>query len=96
MVTNFEHVAARPLTASVETNGGLLARAVAQLRSAICGLQGHDPLLQFTDGRMFLQCASCGHRTPGWETGDRRPRPRFAGDAARHQLQTARSRPQAG
>jgi hypothetical protein len=35
---------------------------------------------------MFLRCTSCGHETPGWETGDRLPRPRFSGDARRHQL----------
>ena len=46
----------------------------------------HDPLLQFEQGRMFLRCSSCGFESPGWDTGDRRPRLRFSGDAARHQL----------
>jgi hypothetical protein len=35
---------------------------------------------------MFLRCTSCGFETPGWDTGDRRPRLRFEGDARRHQL----------
>lgn len=89
MVTNFEHVAARPVTATSETvpDRGLWSRAVGHLQSAMCGLHGHDPLLVFEDGRMFLRCTSCGHETPGWNTGERRPRPRFAGDMARHRLQ---------
>jgi hypothetical protein len=64
----------------------LWARAVDSFQAAVCGLHGHDPMLQFEQGRMFLRCASCGYTSPGWDTGERRPRLRFAGDAARHQI----------
>jgi hypothetical protein len=89
MVTNIEHVAARPVTTSsdvVPARAGLWSRAMNHLHSAVCGLHGHDPLLVFEQGRMFLRCTSCGYETPGWDTGDHKPRVRFAGDAARHQL----------
>ncbi len=89
MVTNIEHVAAPPVAAVSDAALGILSRAMNHLQSAVCGLHGHDPLLVFEDGRMFLRCTSCGHQTPGWETGERKPRLRFAGDAARHQLHTA-------
>jgi hypothetical protein len=46
---------------------GLMSRATAQMRQLICGLRGHDALLHFEQGRMSLQCTSCGYETPGWE-----------------------------
>ena len=52
----------------------------------VCGLGGHDPLLQVDGGRMFLRCSTCGHETPGWTMSARGPRPRFAGDRARHRM----------
>jgi hypothetical protein len=89
MASNCQDIAATPLTASpyIGPARGLWARALDGLQTAVCGLHGHDPLLQFEHGRMFLRCASCGHESPGWDTGDHRPHPRFSGDAARHQLQ---------
>jgi hypothetical protein len=97
MVTNLQDVAARPVTASSdsEPSRGFLSRAFGHLQSAVCGLHGHDPVLQFVEGRVFLRCTSCGFETPGWKTGERRPRQRFEGDAARHQLhETAPARTQ--
>ena len=38
-----------------------------QVRQFVCGLQGHDSLLHFGDGRVSLLCSSCGHETPGWD-----------------------------
>ncbi len=89
MASNYQDIAATPLTASsyIGQARGLWARALDGLQTAVCGLHGHDPLLQFEHGRMFLSCSSCGYQSPGWNTGDHRPRPRFSGDAARHQLQ---------
>lgn len=86
MVTHLENVAERPVTAPNDAAQprGLLARAVGQFQAAVCGLHGHDPMLQFEQGRMFLRCASCGYQSPGWDTAERRPRLRFSGDAARH------------
>lgn len=37
------------------------------LRRWVCGLRGHDALLHFEDGRMSMQCTSCGYETPGWD-----------------------------
>jgi hypothetical protein len=90
MLTNMEHVAIRPVAAGSDTPApGILSRAMNHLQSAVCGLHGHDPLLVFEDGRMFLRCTSCGHQSPGWETGEKKPRLRFSGDAERHQLRRA-------
>ena len=46
---------------------GLLGRAAEQMRQFICGLHGHDALLHFEQGRISLQCTSCGYETPGWD-----------------------------
>jgi hypothetical protein len=46
---------------------GFFARTADQLRQFVCGLHGHDALLHFERGRISLQCASCGHESPGWE-----------------------------
>jgi hypothetical protein len=44
-----------------------------RVRQMVCGLHGHDSLLQFEQDRMFLRCASCGHETPGWELNEAPP-----------------------
>ena len=46
---------------------GLVARAAIHVRQFVCGLHGHDALLHFEQGRMSLQCTSCGYETPGWD-----------------------------
>ena len=88
MVTNLEHVAERPVTAPADAASarGVWARAVGQVQAAVWGFHGHDPMLQFEQGRMFLRCASCGYQSPGWDTGEHRPRLRYPGDAERHRL----------
>lgn len=45
----------------------VITRAAEQFRQFICGLHGHDALLHFEEGRMSLQCTSCGYETPGWD-----------------------------
>jgi hypothetical protein len=88
MTTNIEQVAA-PVVTAHETGGAawnLFSRATRSIQSAVCGLQGHDPLLQVEAGRMFLRCTTCGHETPGWTTASRGPRLRFGGDRERHRL----------
>jgi hypothetical protein len=45
----------------------VFARAATQVRQLICSLHGHDALLHFEQGRMSLQCTSCGYETPGWD-----------------------------
>ncbi len=46
---------------------GVITRAAGQLRQFLCSLHGHDALLHFEQGRMSLQCTSCGYETPGWD-----------------------------
>jgi hypothetical protein len=53
--------------ASTQLEPGLFGRAAAQVRQFLCGLHGHDALLHFEQGRLSLQCTSCGHETPGWD-----------------------------
>jgi hypothetical protein len=53
-----------------ESLGGKLLNVARQV---VCGLHGHDSLLQFERDRMFLRCVSCGHETPGWEINDTPP-----------------------
>jgi hypothetical protein len=62
MVTDTQQM----LTAA-QPGTGVMTRAAEQLRQFICGLHGHDALLHFEQGRMSLQCTSCGHETPGWD-----------------------------
>ena len=45
----------------------IVDRALGQARQLVCGLHGHDALLHFEQGRMSLQCTSCGYETPGWD-----------------------------
>ena len=89
MAMNLEQVATQVMGVSAPTAGFVRAlwdRAVGSLYSTVCGLHGHDSLLQVDNGRMFLKCTTCGYETPGWSTSGRGPRQRFAGDAARHRL----------
>ena len=46
---------------------GVITRATGQLRQFLCSLHGHDALLHFEQGRISLQCTSCGYETPGWD-----------------------------
>jgi len=57
---------AHNLTNATPSRSGFarLARVVQQF---LCGLHGHDALLHFEDGRISLQCASCGYESPGWD-----------------------------
>ena len=52
---------------------GLGARVFDRLHQMMCGLHGHDTMLQFEQDRMFLRCQSCGHETPGWDLNEAPP-----------------------
>jgi len=54
-------------SAPAQPSTGLMSRAAGQVRQLLCGLHGHDALLHFEQGRMSLQCTSCGYETPGWD-----------------------------
>ena len=43
-----------------------LRSVLVHAQQAICAMGGHDYLLRWTSGRIFLQCADCGYETPGW------------------------------
>ena len=49
-----------------------------KVRQFFCGLHGHDALLHFEQGRMSLQCTSCGYETPGWDLKAVEERPHAA------------------
>ena len=89
MVTNYPHSIAshQGVSNRSETHGeGLGERVIDRLRHLVCGFHGHDTLLQFEHGRMFLRCASCGHETPGWELNGTPPNVTMRGDARRHMI----------
>lgn len=77
MVTNYPHSVAHgePLAGAdaAHAEDGVGARMLGKVRQLLCGLHGHDNLLQFERDRMFLRCASCGHETPGWEISEAPP-----------------------
>ena len=52
---------------------GLGTRVIDRLHQMMCGLHGHDTLLQFKQDRMYLRCQSCGHETPGWDLNEAPP-----------------------
>ena len=78
MVTNYPRsITTTRLTAAHDEHVGV----VDTLRQWMCGLHGHDALVQFERDRMFLRCMSCGHETHGWEL--REPRPHAVREIAR-------------
>ena len=46
--------------------GGPIGWVSARLRTFVCGLGGHDVLLNFEPRRLSLRCTSCPYETPGW------------------------------
>ena len=73
-------------THAIDVDAGVFARVTDRLRQVLCGLHGHDTLLQFEDERMFLRCASCGHETTGWELTETPPTVTVRGDRRRHAI----------
>src|SRR5687767_15148955 len=71
MVTNYPHRIAPRGRVDVENDArpaddGLGMSVITRVRQVICGIHGHDTLLQFERDRICLKCVSCGHETPGW------------------------------
>ena len=42
------------------------ANVASRLSRLICGLSGHQLLLNAEPGRLSLKCMSCPYETPGW------------------------------
>ncbi len=40
--------------------------AMERMRRMMCGLRGHDTILQFERYRLSLRCLSCGYESTGW------------------------------
>ena len=62
-------LAARPFLPGqrAEHDAGALDRLLRRIQGIVCGLHGHDSILQYERDRLSLVCTSCGHQTPGWE-----------------------------
>jgi len=91
MVTDYPHSIASHddemrATAGDANVDGFGGRVIDRLRQMVCGLHGHDTLLQFEQDRMYLRCVSCGHQTPGWELNETPPTVTLRGDARHHRL----------
>ena len=71
---------------AINVEEGFGARLLERIRQLICGLHGHDTLLQFEHDRMFLRCVSCGRQTSGWELNEAQPTITIRGDARRHAI----------
>lgn len=56
------------------------------VRQTLCGLNGHDRYFHTEPGRVTLRCVSCGHDSPGWQTGRPAYQLTHAGDPSRHRL----------
>jgi hypothetical protein len=67
---------------------GFGAMVTDRVRQFLCGLHGHDALLHFGQGRISLQCASCGYETPGWDfqTAKEDPQPAESSQVVRMPL----------
>jgi hypothetical protein len=61
-------------TGVLESESADISHVVLErLGQLVCGIHGHDNLIQFEQSRMFLKCASCGYESPGWRLPARRP-----------------------
>lgn len=67
-------------------NDGVVS-VLDRARHLVCGLQGHNNLLQFGRDRLFLKCVTCGHESPGSAISDSPPPVTQRGDRLRHLLQ---------
>ena len=71
---------------AIHVDAGIFVRLTESIRQMLCGLHGHDRMLQFEQDRMFLRCVSCGHATTGWELTETPPTVTVRGDARRHAI----------
>ncbi|MEO8260004.1 MAG: hypothetical protein ABI868_21845 [Acidobacteriota bacterium] len=75
-----------PTTGLGDRHDGVVGRMVARSREFWCGLRGHDNLMHFEKERLFMECVSCGHESPGWALTQAPPKVVIRGDARRHAL----------
>ena len=60
-----------PLVTTTATEDGLGSAVLDRLGQLLCAMQGHEHMLQHSEGRMFLRCVTCGHESPGWDVPTR-------------------------
>ena len=77
--------------AEPHVGSGIVAKLLVSMGEIYCGLHGHQMLMQFERTRVFLQCASCGHESPGWALTEAPPKVSVRGDARRHALNPPRA-----
>jgi hypothetical protein len=68
-----------------------LQRFKSIVQRVICGILGHDNLLQFEQHRLSLRCAACGHQTTGWTIGETPSRADAGGAPASRRLEARRA-----
>lgn len=68
--------------------GATIGSGLRRVGQLICGLTGHDLVKRYERNRVALECASCGHVSPGWTVSGATPQLRYAGDPRRHQLRS--------
>src|SRR5262245_14536813 len=86
MVTQYpQPIAPRVVDVQAEPDS-IAARALQRVRHAWCAMHGHDNMMQFEKDRMFLQCVSCGHESPGWMLAEMTPPVRLRAETHRHPL----------
>ena len=54
------------MSASTASTPTYWANVASRLSQLICGLSGHQLLLNAEPGRLSLKCMSCPYETPGW------------------------------
>lgn len=60
-----------PEQTATAMHDGLGAVVFDRLGQLLCGMHGHEHMLQHDRGRLFLRCATCGHESPGWDVPTR-------------------------
>jgi hypothetical protein len=68
------HAATAELVHTPTESATVASGLLGMIRRLYCGLHGHDNLMHFEKHRMYLQCVSCGHTTPGWSLTEPPPR----------------------
>jgi hypothetical protein len=86
MVTDYAGVMVGTQPVAKVPQRSFLARALRRVGQKLCGLRGHDLVKRYERHRVALECATCGHVSPGWEVSGAIPHLRYAGDPGRHQL----------
>jgi hypothetical protein len=70
MATEYtQQIAVGDVTAPVGEGAfrSLLGTTMVRVQQIVCGCRGHDCVLRFNQSRVFLECMSCGHQSPGWQ-----------------------------